>query len=170
MDGLSPPSDNSSASWRTRNRATGFEPGHRGLGHARPLRQCGLAQAVLFPEFTHSPTQLVRQPRDVIDLGCTWFSRPSAGPAAPASHPAATSQSLLAVLVHRVLLGDAPSQRPPRPIDLLGLPHPGLGEYRQQDNPPPRRDPIGHPHRSAAQVEPQLPQLALKLTRVRLAQ
>ena len=111
-----------------RNRATGFEPGHSGLSHARPLRQSGLAQAELFPELTHSPTQLVCQPNGIIDL--------SVAPGSAIRRSRSSCQSPRC---------DIPiTAAPMRSNRLLASP--------------------GHPG------EPQLPQLAVELMRVRLTQ
>ena len=46
----------------------------------------------------------------------------------------------------------------------------GLAEYGQQDHPLIRRQPIGHSGLLAQQIEPQLTDLAAKVTRVRLTE
>ncbi len=67
-------------------------------------------------------------------------------------------------------LSNALLHSPPRSIDLGALPPLRLREHGQQDDPPPRRDPIRHPHRSSGEKEPRLAELAVELARVRLVQ
>src|SRR6266536_5554659 len=73
-------------------------------------------------------------------------------------------------LIHGVLLGDTPSQRSPRSFHLAVFTHPGLTKRCQQDDPPTWGYPVRHPNSVAFQVEPQLPQLAVELLRVRLTE
>jgi hypothetical protein len=56
------------------------------------------------------------------------------------------------------------------PRDLGNLSHPRLRKHCQQHDPPLWRDPVRHPYRPAVQVEAQLPQLAVELARVGLAE
>lgn len=62
-----------------------------------------------------------------------------------------------------MLFRQAPLQRATRPLHLADLPHPGLHEHRQQDDPPTGRDPLGDAHRLTVQMEPKLPELAVEL-------
>lgn len=57
-----------------------------------------------------------------------------------------------------------------RPCHLRAIPVLGLGKDRQQDDPPSRSDPVRDPNCLAAQIEPQLAQLAVKLFGVRLGE
>lgn len=60
-------------------------------------------------------------------------------------------------------LGETPFHRPACPVNLPPLLASGLGEHRQQDDPPPWCDPIGDPHRLTGEKEAQFSELAVEL-------
>ena len=74
------------------------------------------------------------------------------------------------LLVSRMPLLLAARHRPGRPAYLGTLPHPGLGEYCEGDDPSPRCDPVGNAGALTAAEEAQFPELARKLTCVRPAE
>ncbi len=51
-------------------RAARLEPGHRGLGHAGTVGECGLAPVPLLPQLAHGAAELVGQPRSPVGLLC----------------------------------------------------------------------------------------------------
>ncbi|CAI7977246.1 hypothetical protein FRAHR75_320054 [Frankia sp. Hr75.2] len=146
----------------------GLEPRHGRLRHARGAGKLGLTPGAPPAQFPYRPAQLERQHCRLVRIPRTQLTPPpfpQLRPACPLSH-----RRRPLILAHRVRLGQAASQRAPRAGHLGGLPHPRLGERRQQHYPPARCDPVGDPDRSALQMEPQLAQFAVKLPRVRLTQ
>jgi len=73
-------------------------------------------------------------------------------------------------LIDNVLGLNTGKHRLLRTGNLRTIPVLGLGEDRQQDDPPARSNPIGHADRLPRQVEPKLTKLALQLLRLRLGE
>jgi hypothetical protein len=74
--------------------------------------------------------------------------------------------AIVLLLVGRVSLGGTPFHRLLRSSNLLALLPLGLHEHGQENDPPPRCNPVCDPYRPTGQIEPKFSKLAVQLSSV----